>query len=442
MPDATVVSDTPSSLSGGGTTISGLTSHNSSSRQSDDSGIRRDREREGRCPECGAQTHEVLLDRHTSSAIRKMPLNIPGEVHRGRCLLCKPLGMQHRVSQHQQHHFDDLESIQSEDLSHYASRQDHHAPENVRSCNSIDGERNRGHVPREHTRRVAPSDGSVRSAHSYHSAPEFSGRNNMGSERSQASFPLPHQRAPMLGLNPSYGHPPLEELTVRPSSRGGNSHRSQPQDQRPDTVGSGASISSNLDNLAIREDQTQVLPRLQPAIQELIQDHSQAAANIREILSSMQRYPNHVTTQSKGMHSLWVLSWDDVNASTVGQMGGIPILFDSMRTHVDTVTLISNAVSCIQNLAMVQSNWELLLSNGVVELIADIMGHYVSDKAMQQNGCQVYANLANGPTAQKSYVAEKGGILAMMRAVNTHRGDESILRAAYQALRKLGYNPG
>ena len=45
--------------------------------------LKRDREREGRCSECGAQTHELRVDQRTG-ARTKEPLNVEGEVRRGR----------------------------------------------------------------------------------------------------------------------------------------------------------------------------------------------------------------------------------------------------------------------------------------------------------------------------------------------------------------------
>lgn len=48
------------------------------------------REREGRCAECGIQTHILELSRDHSIHV-KVPLTIKNEVYRGRCLLCHPL---------------------------------------------------------------------------------------------------------------------------------------------------------------------------------------------------------------------------------------------------------------------------------------------------------------------------------------------------------------
>jgi len=156
----------------------------------------------------------------------------------------------------------------------------------------------------------------------------------------------------------------------------------------------------------------------------------------------MQRYPNHVPTQSKGLHSLWVLSWDSANVAAIGRLGGIPLLLSSMRLHSNASTLVSNGVAALQNLAVDPPCRDAITESDGVSVVVEVMAQFVEDKAIQQSGCAALANLADGSPEQKSRVAEGGGILAMMRAVDAHRGDESILRAAYQALRKLGYNPG
>jgi len=50
--------------------------------------IQRDREREGRCHQCGLETHKLI---NTSFGVELQPLTIEGEVLNGRCLLCDPL---------------------------------------------------------------------------------------------------------------------------------------------------------------------------------------------------------------------------------------------------------------------------------------------------------------------------------------------------------------
>ena len=111
-----------------------------------------------------------------------------------------------------------------------------------------------------------------------------------------------------------------------------------------------------------------------------------------------------------------------------------------MRLHPHAKTLQSNGIAALQNLAMNDHNRNVIVELDGVALIVEAMAQFIEDQSIQQSGCMALANLANG--THKSNVAECGGILAMLRAVDSHREDESVLRAAYRALRKLGFNPG
>jgi hypothetical protein len=96
----------PSVLSGpypqlaGGRLPYGRFSSGQSVSSEGDISLKRDREREGRCSECGVQTHEFRTDPQTGQP-RKLPLTVDNEVHRGRCLLCHPLTSTH-LSRYQQ----------------------------------------------------------------------------------------------------------------------------------------------------------------------------------------------------------------------------------------------------------------------------------------------------------------------------------------------------
>eukprot|EP00563_Minutocellus_polymorphus_P010119 CAMPEP_0181069386 /NCGR_PEP_ID=MMETSP1070-20121207/26919_1 /TAXON_ID=265543 /ORGANISM="Minutocellus polymorphus, Strain NH13" /LENGTH=204 /DNA_ID=CAMNT_0023150189 /DNA_START=454 /DNA_END=1065 /DNA_ORIENTATION=+ len=70
---------------GGGDTVGGGGDGNSTIatiNSADLVSLKRDREREGRCSECGAQTHELRVDPRTGGR-SKEPLNVEGEVRRG-----------------------------------------------------------------------------------------------------------------------------------------------------------------------------------------------------------------------------------------------------------------------------------------------------------------------------------------------------------------------
>jgi hypothetical protein len=55
------------------------------------------RERDGRCADCGIQTHHFQTNRFTHKS-QKVPFTIRNEVYRGRCLLCHPLPYGHQDS--------------------------------------------------------------------------------------------------------------------------------------------------------------------------------------------------------------------------------------------------------------------------------------------------------------------------------------------------------
>ena len=57
--------------------------------------LQQDRESEGRCGLCGVQTHRLCYaDAGGGSMLCKEPLDVEGEVRRGRCLLCHPMSSQ------------------------------------------------------------------------------------------------------------------------------------------------------------------------------------------------------------------------------------------------------------------------------------------------------------------------------------------------------------
>ena len=72
----------------------------SSSSHSEANSIGAQRESDGRCGDCGLQTHQVRVDPLTKSQV-KIPLTVEGEVHRGRCLFCHPLTNQQQLFHHQ-----------------------------------------------------------------------------------------------------------------------------------------------------------------------------------------------------------------------------------------------------------------------------------------------------------------------------------------------------
>lgn len=177
-------------------------------------------------------------------------------------------------------------------------------------------------------------------------------------------------------------------------------------------------------------------------------------------------------------------------------MGGIPTVLDVMRLYYDEYLLddasaptstsrppsrprsarpaeqqlyrlFSSGIAIVQNLAVTDHNRDLIADHGGIPLVVDVMRTYLRKEEVQISGCMALANLANGRNyddggnrnqdanhgrnrgsgsgsayERKISIGECGGILAVIQAVECHYEVESVLRAAYRSLRKLGYRPG
>lgn len=282
-----------------------------------DISLKRDREREGRCSECGVQTHEFRMDNQTGQ-LRKIPLTVEYEVHRGRCLFCYPLN----------HH-----QMQSNDAA-------------FRSTRSIN---------------------TVSSAGSY------------------------------------------------------------PGSSRPDYIGSNGSAAdvSTVSN---------------PAVEETLNTFDNESCDLLEILSAMRRYPNERRIQEKGCEKLWIQSWDDENSAAIGRVGGISTLLHAMASYPRSQRLQQSGCEALQNLALNEFNREAIKEHGGINIVVQAMNTHPDVVGVQQCGCTALANLAASAENHLD-IANAGGLHAIMNAAQRNQEEETVLRAAYQALRAMGYDP-
>jgi hypothetical protein len=280
-----------------------------------DVSLKRDREREGRCSECGVQTHEFRMDPQ-SGQLRKIPLTVEYEVHRGRCLFCYPL-----------------------------------SPQNP--------------VPIIDTFRSSRSINTNSSAGSYQSRPDYAGSNSSVAE---------------------------------------------------------VSLVSN------------------PAIEDTLRNFDNESCDLLEILSAMRRYPNERRIQEKGCEKLWIQSWDDENSAAIGRVGGISTLLHAMAAYPRSQRLQQSGCEALQNLALNEYNREAIKEHGGINIVVQAMNNHPDVVGVQQCGCTALANMA-ASAENHLEIANVGGLHAIMNAAQRNQEEESVLRAAYQALRAMGYDP-
>lgn len=283
-----------------------------------DLSLKRDREREGRCSECGVQTHEFRMDPQTGQP-RKIPLSVENEVHRGRCLFCHPLTPSH---------------IQTVDTA-------------FRSTRSLN---------------------TVSSAGSY---------------------------------------------------------------SRPDYVGSNASAA---------ESATLVSTSSNPAVEDALHTFDNEGCDLLEILSAMRRFPNERRIQEKGCEKLWIQSWDDENSAAIGRVGGISTLLHAMAAFPGSQRLQQSGCEALQNLALNDFNRDAIKEHGGINIIVQAMNNHPDVVGVQQCGCTALANLAASADNHLD-IANAGGLHAIMNAAQRNQDEETVLRAAYSALRAMGYDP-
>jgi hypothetical protein len=285
------------------------------SEQSDVS-LKRDREREGRCSECGVQTHEFRIDPMTGRHV-KVPMTVENEVHRGRCLLCYPIPLT--------------------------------------TC----------------------------------------GR----SSRSMTTI-----------------------STLGNSSAPGNFAQYQQQQQTPDAIESSSTVTNSSE------------------VVETLQRMRQESCDLLEILTAMRRFPNDRRIQEKGLEKLWIQSWDDDNSIAIGRVGGIGTILNAMTGFSNVPQVQQYGCEALQNLALNEYNRDFMGEHGGIAAVVQAMNQHRDVVGVQQAGCTALANLAASRDHHMD-IANAGGLHAIVNAAQTYSDEEHVLRAAYQALRAMGYDP-
>lgn len=292
-----------------------------------DLAIRRDRERDGRCGDCGAQTHELRYDQLAGSYM-KVPLTVNGEVHRGRCLLCLPVNA-------------------LEDQRQGTSRPV------VAACNNS-------------------------------SAAAGSKNNNCCNHTSPSSV-----RRRVSGLTSALGlYDPCD-------------------------------------------------PAARNALHSLIDGNN----DIVDILFAMKRVPHDPVIQERGCERLWILSWEDDNAISVGRVGGITIILAAMARFPKNSYLQQCGCESLQNLAALDEyNRREIAEQGGIDLIVRCMVNHVTVAGIQRGGCTALASMAAAGEFNKD-ICRAGGIHALILAARQFADEEGVLRCVQDACQAMGFDP-
>lgn len=437
--------------------------------------IRLDREREGRCADCGAQTHEVQFDPSGSGRAIKVPLSVPGEVHRGRCLFCHPLPA---ARSHKR-----ADNVVSSSKTRHQQQQQ---PEGLHGNGYVEENQLDGHLNSNRPQTyqnisssasvgTASSQQSSHSIYSQQSAPTWGG----GKQQQQAQY----QQANSNGFGADFveNYQQQQYLQQQLQRQQMQQQQQQQYNQYPDdgSVYSHASRGSHASHHSIHShashqsqasyhsfNQQISSPQLNPtnidtqfqrsssnnsfsvntsagaAAEVIYRQMLDETLDLETCIQAMRSFPSHSLIQEKGCALLWAGTNNAQICAAMSNMGVVSVILDAMRNHARAPNLQRAGCEALRNLCVNSRNRQLLFQAGGVSILVNMMEQHVDNPEIQGSGCTTLASMAEGGMEYKIAVAECGGILAVMKAVEIHPESDLVLRAAYQALRMLGYNPG
>lgn len=179
------------------------------------------------------------------------------------------------------------------------------------------------------------------------------------------------------------------------------------------------------------------------------------AIDILRILS-MLFHSSDLSVQQAGCERLWILSWEEENAATIGRVGGIPIILRAMSTFPSNSRLQQCACECLQNLTSSLEQDSLFNARQICEsngigLIVQAMIQYPMLAGIQQSGCTALANIVRSFRLSTSSEGEQwhycksccsciqrlGGLQAIISAAETFRDEYAVASAAQDALKAM-----
>jgi hypothetical protein len=126
-------------------------------------------------------------------------------------------------------------------------------------------------------------------------------------------------------------------------------------------------------------------------------------------------------------------------SAAIGRVG-ISTLLHAMASSLGRNVFNSQVVKPFKHLALNEFNREAIKEHGGINIVVQAMNTHPDVVGVQQCGCTALANLAASAENHLD-IANAGGLHAIMNAAQRNQEEETVLRAAYQALRAMGYDP-
>ena len=400
--------------------------------------LKRIRERQGFCSECGNQTHTFVEDRMTGENI-KQPCSVEGLVHRGRCLRCHPLPAHVKQPVPPPNSLPPPPPAPIDDI-------DPSSPEGPADAPDPFPKTQARTEPMAPPASVLPTDkpkSILRRSSSYNSSVSVGSAKSDKSKKSvtisiqgdDSSIASEGENCTEMGISfPSMGN----------TSRRKSSHSLGFEDDSSDDdiprFGHSKEYKKRRAKRAARKEEEAAIARLKAIGND---SNGRGGGDLIDIVATMRQHATSEEVQLLGATELYERSKSKTEGKLIGRSGAIATILDSMKNHRKSANLHLVCCKLIRNLAScTDHNCKVLVKNSAFSLLCDTMERHQEEIGIQSRGCAALASLADESTRTNETLFDKARVLAcIVGAVSAFPEQEETLRAAYSALKAYGYKP-
>lgn len=397
--------------------------------------LKRIRDRQGFCSECGNQTHTFVEDRITGENI-KQPCSVEGLVHRGRCLRCHPLPAQVKQPAPPPHYLPPPPPAPIADINPSSPEGPADAPDPFPKTQART-------EPMAPPASVLPTDkpkSILRRSSSYNSSVSVGSAKSDKSKKSvtisiqgdDSSIASEGENCTEMGTS----FRSMGNASRRKSARSLGYEDDSSDDDIP-SFGHSKEYKKRRAKRAARKEEKAAIARLKAIGNG---SYGRGGGDLIDIVATMRQHATSEEVQLLGATELYERSKSKPEGKLIGRSGAIATILDSMKNQRKSANLHLVCCKLIRNLASCTGhNGKALVKYSAFSLLCDTMERHQEEIGIQSRGCAALASLADESTRTNKTLFDKPRVLGcIVGAVSAFPEQEETLRAAYSALKAMG----
>ena len=157
--------------------------------------------------------------------------------------------------------------------------------------------------------------------------------------------------------------------------------------------------------------------------------------HIPAIIKMMERGRDEANVVREACGGLLYLACHNDNRKTIAKMGGIKVILDGMKRHVEDAGIQGAGSALLLNLIGPDNDNEKTITKmGGIKVILDGMRMHESDADNQRIGCNALAHLALDNLDNARSIAEMGGIKVVLDAMKRYESNAGVQTSGCAAL--------